>query len=88
MASWGFLNLHTQVLPTSRTTQARGCATSRPAWASPSTAPHSTITGLAEVGYLVGQKHAATCHWPLRTAVVRRLSVPIPLSDRFLYECP
>ena len=45
MANWGFLTSHAGALMCIHTTPARGCATSRPGWASPSAAPTASSPG-------------------------------------------
>jgi hypothetical protein len=56
VANWTFLTNHARVLLCIAYDPGCACATSRPAWASPSAPPTASVTDLAEAGYIVKHK--------------------------------
>jgi hypothetical protein len=56
VASWTCLTNHARVLLCIACDPGCACATSRPAWASPSAPPTASVTDLAEAGYIVKHK--------------------------------
>ena len=59
------------------TTPACGCATSRPAWASPSAAPTRIVTDLTAAGYVVKHKDGRRNRYQIQA----HLPLPEPASQ-------